>query len=80
MSSHTDVLNQAVLDTIMKQLHAINHTKETLKSPNTNYSTMTSEDPQSSQPKMKIPLPKKEESPEDRELPKWSPAMPSPPE
>ena len=79
MSSHTDVLNQAVLDTIMKQLHVISHTKETPKSPNTNYSTTTSKDPQSSQPKTKTPLPKKDESPEDRELPKRSPAMPSPP-
>ena len=66
MLSHADVLNQAALDTIMKQLHVISHNKETPKSPDTNYSTMTSEDPQSSQPKTKIPLPKKDESPEDR--------------
>ena len=73
LSSHTDVLNEAVLDAIMKQLHAMSHMKETPKSPNTNYSMAASEDPQSSQPK-------KDESPEDRDLPKQSPAMPSPPE
>ena len=61
LSSHANVLNKAALDAIMKQLHMINHTKETPKSPNTNYSTMTSEDPQPSQPKMKTPLPKKDE-------------------
>ena len=75
ISEFIDILNQAALDTIMKQLHSINHTKETPKSPETNYSTMTGEDPQSSQPKMKTPLPKKDESPEDRE----PLAMPSPP-
>ena len=80
LSSRTNMLNKAALDTIMKQLHAMNHTKETPKSPDTNYSMMTSEDLQSSQPKMKTPLPKKDESPEDREPPKQSPAMPSPPE
>ena len=69
VSDHADMLNQAVLDAIMKQLHTISHTKETPKSPDTNYSMMTSKDPQSSQPKTKIPLPKKDESPEDRELP-----------
>ena len=73
LSSRTNVLNEAALDVIMKQLHMMNHTKETPKSPDTNYSTTTSEDPQSSQPK-------KDESPEDREPPKWSPATPSPPE
>ena len=72
LSSHANVLNEAALDAIMKQLHAMNHTKETPKSPDTNYSMMTSEDPQSSQPK-------KDESPEDREPPKRSPATPSPP-
>ena len=61
MSNHANVLHQAVLDTIMKQLHAISQTKETPKSPETNYSVMTNEDPQSSQPKTKIPLPKKDE-------------------
>ena len=80
LSSCANVLNKAALDTIMKQLHVMNHTKETPKSPDTNYSTTTSEDPQSSQPKTKAPLPKKDESPEDREPPKWSPATPSPPE
>ena len=59
MLSCADVLNQAALDTIMKQLHAISHNKETPKSPNTNYSMTTSKDPQSSQPKTEIPLPKK---------------------
>ena len=80
LSSHANVLNKAVLDAIMKQLHAMNHTKETPKSPDTNYFMTTSEDLQSSQPKTKTPLPKKDESPEDREPSKWSPAMPSPPE
>ena len=72
-SNHANVLNEAALDAIMKQLHAMNHTKETPKSPETNYSTTTSEDPQPSQPK-------KDESPEDREPRKQSPATPSPPE
>ena len=44
MLSHANVLNQAALDTIMKQLHAIHHTKETPKSPDTNYSMTISED------------------------------------
>ena len=74
------MLNEAALDAIMKQLHTMNHTKETPKSPDTNYSMTTSEDPQTSQLKTKAPLPKKDESPEDRKLPKQSPAMPSPPE
>ena len=78
--SRTNMLNKAALDAIMKQLHVINHTKETPKSPDTNYSTMTSKDPQFSQPKTKTPLPKKDESTEDREPPKQSPATPSPPE
>ena len=42
--SRANMLNEAVLDTIMKQLHAMNHTKETPKSPDINYSTTTSED------------------------------------
>ena len=36
LSSCTNMLNEAALDTIMKQLHAMNHTKETPKSPDTN--------------------------------------------
>jgi hypothetical protein len=45
MSAHMDVLNQALLDAIMKQLNTSNHTKETPKYPNVDYTVTTSESP-----------------------------------
>jgi hypothetical protein len=42
MSACVDVLNQASLDAIMKQLNASNHAKENLKSPTVDYMTTMS--------------------------------------
>jgi hypothetical protein len=45
MSACMDMLNQVLLDAIMKQLNMSNHAKETPKSPTVDYTMTTSESP-----------------------------------
>jgi hypothetical protein len=76
MSTHVDVLNQALLDAIMKRLNASNHAKENTNSPTADYTTTTSES--LSTPNPTPPRPK-DESPEDEKESKHSPPTPTPP-
>jgi hypothetical protein len=64
-STPMDVLNQASLDAIMKQLNASNHTKESSKSPTIDYMTTMSEIPSMPNPNP-TPLRPKDNSPEDK--------------
>jgi hypothetical protein len=76
MSTCVDVLNQASLDAIMKQLNTSNHTKENTNSPTADYTTTTSESPSTPNPTPPRP---KDESPEDEKESKHSPPTPTPP-
>jgi hypothetical protein len=50
MSARVDVLNQASLDAIMKQLNTSNHAKENANLPTVDYMTTTSESPSTPNP------------------------------
>jgi hypothetical protein len=50
MSAHVDILNQALLDAIMKRLNMSNHAKENTNSPTVNYTMTTSESPSTPNP------------------------------
>jgi hypothetical protein len=76
MSTRVDVLNQALLDAIMKRLNTSNHAKENTNSPTADYMTTTSESPSTPNPTPPRP---KDESPEDKKESKNSPPTPTPP-
>jgi hypothetical protein len=73
MSACVDVLNQALLDAIMKRLNVSNHAKENPNLPTVDYTTTMSESPSMSNSN---PTPS---WPKDEEESKHSPPMPTPP-
>jgi hypothetical protein len=78
MSACMDILNQVLLDAIMKRLNASNHAKDNADSPTVDYTTTMSESPSMSNSNP-TRLQPKDESPEDEKESKCSPPMPTPP-